>query len=136
MEATRAVEELERIAREERRELEEDPTYVPREERARRRGRRRGRGNVAVDHFTRFIDGKAVKDQRAERFVKYFTEFCGRFGAPRRMVSDNAKTFENNAIDVIREQFNTEHQVSPATNTSRNSILPRATGSYRHTRTL
>lgn len=80
---------------------------------------------VAIDHFTRFVDAKAVKDQIAERFIRYFASFCGKFGIPKRIVSDNAKQFDNKCLDAIREQFGTEHQVTPAGHSQGNAICER-----------
>lgn len=81
---------------------------------------------LAIDHFSRFVDAKAVKDQVAERFVRYFAEYCGRFGVPKIMVSDNARQFDNKCLDAIREQFGTTHQISPAGHSQGNAICERA----------
>ena len=81
---------------------------------------------IAVDHFTRFVDAKAVKDQVAERFIRYFAEFSGRFGIPTKMVTDNAKQFDNHCLNAIREQFGTAHQVTPAGHSQGNAICERA----------
>ena len=81
---------------------------------------------LAIDHFTRFVDAKAVKDQMAERFVRYFAAFCSRFGIPSKIVTDNGKQFDNKCLDSIREQFGTEHQITPAGHSQGNSICERA----------
>lgn len=72
------------------------------------------------------MDGKAVKDQLAERFVKYFAYYCGRYGIPKTMVTDNAKQFDNRTMEAIRQQFGTFHKMSPAGNSQGNAICERA----------
>lgn len=77
---------------------------------------------VAVDHFSRSVDGKPVKNQLAERFVRYSASLCGKFGVPKLMFADNARQFDNNCMSAIREQFGTQHQTSPAGYSKGNSI--------------
>lgn len=84
---------------------------------------------LAVDHFTRFVDGIAVEDQIAEKFVLFFVEFASRFGAPKVIVSDCAKQFDNNCLNAIRDQFGTRLQISASGYSQGNTICEKATQS-------
>ena len=80
---------------------------------------------VAIDNFTRFVDAKALKDQSASRFAKYFTNLICRFGIPKVIVTDNAKTFDNKLVKEVCNLFQIEHQMAAPHHSRGNSVTER-----------
>jgi len=65
---------------------------------------------IAVDVFTRFVIGKALKNQQASTFVKFLTQTVGVFGVPRVIWADNAPFFCNEQTDALAERLKFMHE--------------------------
>lgn len=81
---------------------------------------------VIVDTFTRFIDAKAISDQSAPKFAQFLTEYCGRFGLPEVLLTDNSKTFENATVKSVIDAFNIRHKLSTPYHSRGNAVVERA----------
>jgi len=81
---------------------------------------------VAVDVFSRFIDLEATSDQTAEGFARYLSSFCGRFGIPKVIVTDNARTFDNVNVRRLLELFNIPHIFAAPHHSRGNAVAERA----------
>lgn len=88
------------------------------------------RGNehaiIGIDSFTRFIDSRALPDVTAPRFNDFLTDWCGRFGVPKEILTDNARTFDNQLIKDLTRSLGTEHRFSTPEHSRRNGIAERA----------
>jgi len=64
---------------------------------------------VAVDVYSRYVHLKAMKRQDSTSFTRYLSRFCGIFGAPRTVVTDNARNFDNTETKQLESIFNIKH---------------------------
>lgn len=69
---------------------------------------------VAVDVFSKFVELKAVADHSAGNFVSFLVEYCGRYGIPNCIITDNAKQFSNAIVRELQALFGFKHQFSVA----------------------
>lgn len=88
------------------------------------------RGNrhviVGIDSFTRFVDAMAVDDTTAANFAEFLAQWCGRYGIPKAILTDNAKTFRNKMITDMTTVFGIEHKSSAPEHSRGNAIVERA----------
>lgn len=80
---------------------------------------------IAVDVFTRFVIGKAIKGLKASCFVKFLLETFGRFGVPRVILTDNAPIFCNEQVIELATRFKFEHRKSTPHHHQGNAIAER-----------
>jgi len=64
---------------------------------------------VAVDMFTRFVDAKAVPDKGAPTFTQFLIEYCGRFGVPKQILTDQTSTVSNAFTNELLKVFGASH---------------------------
>lgn len=50
-----------------------------------------------------------MKDQKGERFARYLSAYCGRFGVPQKILSDNSKTFDNRDVKLLEQALGFQH---------------------------
>ena len=81
---------------------------------------------VGVDHFSRFMVAKPMTDQTAAKFVELFMEFCANFGIPSRVITDNARNFDNSCFKSVLAEFNVEHTLAVAGHHRGNAICERS----------
>lgn len=71
------------------------------------------RGNkhllVATDCLTRFVEARPIPDVSAQSFVDFLCDYCGSFGAPKAILTDNASTFSNKYCKELMEVFGIKH---------------------------
>lgn len=65
---------------------------------------------VAIDTFSRFVDGIATSDVQGATVARYLRESIGRFGAPVEVLSDNASSFCNEAVKAVLERYRVSHR--------------------------
>lgn len=63
---------------------------------------------IVIDVFMRFVDAKAVRDQSAQGFATYLTEYTGRYGMPEILISDNSKAFDCSLTKELTAVLNTD----------------------------
>lgn len=62
-----------------------------------------------IDMSTRWIDAKAVSAIDKTSFAKYLTEYCGRYGVPEVILTDNALNFCNSLIVELTKVYEITH---------------------------
>jgi hypothetical protein len=89
-----------------------------------------GQGNtyilVIIDCFSRFIELYAVPDTTAHHAARCVLQHLGRYGAPRRIRTDNGSQFVNTMVDELIDMVGSEHQLSLAYSSEENAIVERA----------
>lgn len=80
---------------------------------------------VAVDVFTRFVSGKAIKNLKSSCFEKFLLEFIGRFGIPNQILTDNAPIFVNESVKELTLKFNIDHRKSTPHHHEGNAVAER-----------
>lgn len=78
------------------------------------------------DMFTRFLDGKAVKSIESNSYAKFLLSSIHRFGVPKGILSNNARTFVSKEVTNITETFNISHYKSTSHHSQGNSLAERA----------
>lgn len=81
---------------------------------------------VAIDCFTRFAEAKPIDSICAQSFVDFLCEFCGRYGTPKTILTDNASTFRNTYVKELTEVFGIEHVTSTPHHSRGNAMVERA----------
>lgn len=80
---------------------------------------------VAIDVFTKFVDAKAVPDVTAESFIQFLNEYCWRFGTPKTISTNNAKTFTASAAKAVISAFGAKHLKSAPLHSKGNTVVER-----------
>lgn len=81
---------------------------------------------VAIDVYSRYVVLKAMKSQEGSVFAKYLASFCGNYGAPGTLLTDNSKTFDNKEVREIERIFNIGHVFAAGRYSRGNSPAERA----------
>lgn len=81
---------------------------------------------VIIDCFSRFIELYAVPDTTALHAARCVLNHLGRYGAPRRIWTDNGSQFVNTIVDELIEMVGSEHQLTLAYSSEENAIVERA----------
>ena len=80
---------------------------------------------VAIDVFTRFVETKAVPDIGAPTFSQFLIEYCGRFGIPYSILTDNSTTFSNEFVKEILKVFGANHLKATPYHSQGNGVVER-----------
>jgi len=80
---------------------------------------------VAIDMFTRYVDAKAVPDITAPSFTQYLSEYCGRYGIPHTILTDQSTTFCNEFVKEVMKAFGAHHLKSTPYHSQGNAITER-----------
>jgi transposase InsO family protein len=87
------------------------------------------RGNahaiVAIDMFTRFVEAKAVSSIDASSYAEFLVEFCGRYGMPKQILTDNAPNFKNALARDVAQILNIEALKTTPYHSRGNAIVER-----------
>ncbi len=86
---------------------------------------------VIIDCFSRFIELYAVPDTSAPPAAKCVLQHLGRYGAPRRIRTDNGSQFVNEMMNELITLVGTEHQLTLAYSSEENAIVERANKGFR-----
>lgn len=78
---------------------------------------------VVVDMFSRLVDAKAVPDKGAPTFTQYLIEYCGRYGIPKRILTDQSTTFCNEFTQQIIKVFGASHIKATPYHSQGNSMV-------------
>lgn len=81
---------------------------------------------VSIDMFTRFIDAEALSDISAQTFAEYFSKYCGRFGFPKTLLTDNSSTFTSNLVRELYRVFGVKRIRSTPYHSRGNAVVERA----------
>jgi len=81
---------------------------------------------VAIDSFTKFIEAKPVPDVTASVFVDFLADYCGRFGVPRTILTDNAPTFTATIAKELMNVFRIKHLTAAPKHSKGNATVERA----------
>jgi hypothetical protein len=81
---------------------------------------------VIIDCFSKFIELYAVPDTTALHAARCFLNHLGRYGAPRRIRTDNGSQFVDTMVDELIEMIGSEHQLTLAYSSEENAIVERA----------
>jgi hypothetical protein len=88
------------------------------------------RGNiyilVIIDCFSRFVELYPIPDTSALHAARCILQHLGRYGAPRRIRTDNGSQFVNKMVDELIDMVGSEHQLSLAYSSEENAIVERA----------
>lgn len=75
------------------------------------------RGNtqllIVLDHFSRFVLFKAVRQATADSVVNYLQFVFNHFSVPETIVSDNRKHFESKILKLLLEKYGVTHMFTP-----------------------
>ena len=80
---------------------------------------------VAIDMFTRFVDAKAVPDKGAPTFTQFLIEYCGRYGVPQTILTDQSTTFCNEFTSQVLKVFGASHVKSTPYHSQGNAVVER-----------
>lgn len=80
---------------------------------------------VAVDMFTRFVEAKAVPDKSAPTLTQFLVEYCGRYGVPHSVLTDNSTTFCNEFTNQVIKVFGAEHFKATPYHSQGNAVVER-----------
>ena len=88
------------------------------------------RGNryivVAMDYFTRWPEAKALKVANAEAISTFiYEEIICRYGAPKKIQSDQGTHFVNEVIRNLTERFKIKHSLSSPYHPQSNGLVKR-----------
>ncbi len=88
------------------------------------------RGNkyivVAMDYFSRWPEAKALKSANAEEVAKFlYEEIICRFGAPKKIQSDQGTHFVNELIRKLTDKFRIRHSLSSPYHPQSNGLVER-----------
>jgi hypothetical protein len=81
---------------------------------------------VIIDCFSRFVELYAVPDTSALHAARCVLQHLGRYGAPRRIRTDNGSQFVNSMMTELTTMVGTEHQLTLAYSSEENAIVERA----------
>jgi transposase InsO family protein len=81
---------------------------------------------VIIDNFSRFIELYPVQSANARETAQRLLEFFGRYGTPRRILSDRGPEFVNEVIKHLFETMKLEHTKTLAYSKQENSIVERS----------
>lgn len=81
---------------------------------------------VAMDAFTRFVEAKAVQEITGAEFSIFLSEWIGRYGVPKTILTDNAPTFVNKMVADICKIYNVKHKTSAPDHSQGNALAERA----------
>lgn len=81
---------------------------------------------VAIDMFTKFMEAQAVPEISGPRFADFLTNFCGRFGIPKSMLTDNGTTFCNSMVSEVNKALGVKHLKSTPHHSRGNAVAERA----------
>ena len=81
---------------------------------------------VAVDHFSKWVECKAVKSATAANAATFFVEqICNRFGAPKRVLSDRGSHFTGALFRNVLKLFQSDHVCTASYNPQCNGAVER-----------
>lgn len=80
---------------------------------------------VAKDMFTRFVEAKAVPDKGAPTFTQFLIEYCGRFGVPHTILTDQSTTFCNEFTSQVVKVLGASHMKSTPYHSQGNAVVER-----------
>jgi transposase InsO family protein len=88
------------------------------------------RGNkyivVAMDYFSRWPEARAIKSANAETVATFiYEEIICRFGAPKKIQSDQGTHFVNEIIKNLTERFRIKHSLSSPYHPQSNGLVER-----------
>ena len=81
---------------------------------------------VIIDNFSRFIDLHPTKTTAAEAAVEALLQFCGRYGTPHQIKTDQGNSFKNELFDSLVNSLGMEHFLTTAYSKEENGINERA----------
>ena len=87
---------------------------------------------VAIDMFTRYIETKAVPNINSATFAEFIAEYCGRYGVPKQILTDNAPTFQNALVKDVLKVFKIEHLLTTPYHSRANAVVERVLQSLQH----
>ena len=81
---------------------------------------------TAKDRGTGFLVTAPIKDKKAETVRNAFIQaWCGVFGVPQVVVTDNGKEFKNSVVATAFEQLGIDHHFVPVYSPSSNGFIER-----------
>lgn len=80
---------------------------------------------VAIDCFTRYVHAKALPDVSSTSFSEFLIEYVGLFGIPKRVLTDNAKSFNSAQTKELEKTLGVTHIFSTPTHSQGNAIVER-----------
>ena len=81
---------------------------------------------VIIDNFSRFVDLHPTKTTAAEAAVEALLQFCGRYGTPHQIKTDQGNSFKNELFDSLVNSLGMEHFLTTAYSKEENGINERA----------
>jgi hypothetical protein len=81
---------------------------------------------VVIDNFSRFVELYPLTDLTAKHAAEALLSHIGRYGAPRRLLSDGGPQFINETIRELLILIGTQHEITLAYSKEENAIVERA----------
>jgi hypothetical protein len=80
---------------------------------------------VIVDNFTRWTELAALKSVEAKEMAEHLVNYCGRFGFPAEILTDNGTQFVNDLMRELTALLGSRHRTTVAYSKEENSIVER-----------
>jgi hypothetical protein len=80
---------------------------------------------VIVDNFTRWTELVALRTVGAEEMAEHLVNFCGRFGFPIEILTDNGTQFVNDLTKELTALLGSRHRTTIAYSKEENSLVER-----------
>ena len=80
---------------------------------------------VIVDNFTRWTELAALKSVEAKEMAEHLVNYCGRFGFPAEILTDNGTQFVNDLMKELTALLGSRHRTTVAYSKEENSIVER-----------
>ena len=81
---------------------------------------------IMVDHFTKYVEAKAVKDTKAKTFADFFIQQgILRHGAIKKCITDRAQSFCSNFTRELLNSLSTKHVLTSSYHPETNGLAER-----------
>jgi hypothetical protein len=80
---------------------------------------------VIIDNFSRFIDLYPTRTTSAEAAVDALLQFCGRYGTPHQIKTDQGNSFKNELFEALVNSLGMHHHLTTAYSKEENGINER-----------
>ena len=80
---------------------------------------------ILIDVFSKFIEAKPLPDLKASSCINFLLEYVGRYGLPKKIMSDNGPQFNNRLFKEVQESFGIETTFSTPEHSRGNAVVER-----------
>lgn len=81
---------------------------------------------LAIDCFTRYVFARSLPDKSADGYVEFLLDYVAVFGAPNRVLTDNALNFNSKRTKEVEKALGISHIFATPTHSQGNAVAERA----------